>query len=517
MIDRRGRTYARDAAAGLLTTFAATVPIHAESAPGSDTWTAAIDLRPVRVTSGGRDGWWIEANQYFFGLGQRSLTSGDGWIGFGGRQGQNFLWSRLQELGYLHIAANGTRTWTPIAGAGPATYTRANLTAERTFAHQLGGETFSRKARVLWTQLWTTPNGGSIDLELRLDGRGIKEFIRIDALARDWIRVNRPPATPAARTWFGFLWELDWSDVPRLYRAGVQIGTGEEFDDSAPLEMRDSQDRLLGLFPTGHCFVEGVGKADLIAATYTVDQVVRPVQRRFWTEAGASRFAVGVRCDFLNQMAPGNLVIDPPQVTDTATGTDCQCGHGDGTISNGHGSNILYCYTDGVAGNQEVPTFRFDMTAMTADTVSAASLAFDYGNDNNNASQTIEAGIDAHDVADMGALAGALNGAENWVPTTAQSVLNVVGNPTSGVTQTVDDANFIAVMQELVTTFGDTVQNVGLRVVSINNEGGRWFSVWDDASTEADPTLSVTQAAGGGAGAYPFRGPQDHFRHMLVR
>lgn len=485
MIDRRGRTFARfNDGAGSVTTRAGILPIHAETAPGSDIWTAPIDLRPQRVTTGGNDGWFITDNGFSFALGSPAGKVGDGWIGYGGRRGQNWFWSRLQGVGYLH---GPTRTWRDLGGT--PSFNRANVTAERIRPPTFGGETFSRKALVTWTDLWPALPVGRIDLELAIRGHGIKEFIRVDAAARTWLQLNRPPLTPLAETWFGFLWEADLADIPELWR-GTQIGRGDDFDDFAgPIEMRDVLARSLGFIKPGQCWIQGGRRSD--------GTISHPAIQRFWN---GDRFFIGIRCDRLASMVAGDLIIDPPQTTDTATGADDGFEDSANFWQSGGPDNYLAGDLDNNVG------LRFQMSAMTGDAVTASAITWDWGSDQNNTG-TFDWNLRARDVADAPAYSNtSLPSADVAAGTTANVNDSQVGNPTVSASDTSPSLN--SIIQELLDSYGDTINNLRISWDAVTADGD-YLSVGDAEAggTIVDPSLSVTQAAGGAT---------PPLRHMLL-
>ena len=481
MIDRRGRTYVRDNANGLITTRAGILPIHAETSPGSGIFTAAIDLTPERITTGGNDGWRINSNGWHFALGQPAGRVGDGWIGFGGRGGQHWMFSRLQGVGYLH---GPTRTWRDLGG--PPTYNRANLSSGQVRPFQFGGETFSRKALATWSDLWPALPAGQIDLELAIRGHGLKEFIRVNQAARAWISANRPPLTPLNETWFGFQWELDLADIPEIWQ-GRLIGRGDDFEDTnGNIELRDGISRTLGFIVPGNCWIDGARRV----ITPNELQRRRPAIQRFWN---GDRFFIGIRADHLASMAAGDLIIDPPQTTDTATGADDGYEGSDNVWYSNQADNYLAGSVDNNVG------MRFALSAMTAETVTASAITFDWGSDQGNTG-TFNWTLIARDVADAPAYGNtSLPSSDVAAGTTATVGDSQSGNPTASSSDTSPSLNTI--FQELVDSYGDTINNVRISWDAVTADGD-YLSVGDAEAggTIVDPSISVSQSAGGGGG-----------------
>jgi hypothetical protein len=301
-LDRRGRssrTYqdSADPTRHALDIICGT-PLHYESVPDSGVFDAVIDCTPQRVKNAALDGWRITQNGFHYALGKPAGKS-DGWVGFGGRQGAHWFSFRLARVGYLHWP---TRSWQDIGGN--PTYDRANLTSEvnRT-APMADGAELPVSSIARWSNIWQTPGGGALDMSWRVDGARLKEEVIINAAGRAWIAANRKPTTKANETWFGFVFQLDWSDVPRVVRQSVlQSIDGDFADDGLPLELRDAADRLLGFLPVD----------DLIVRNGEEELGRTPLQKRFWRDGDGNHYLlVGVRCDLLAGMPAGDLVFDP--------------------------------------------------------------------------------------------------------------------------------------------------------------------------------------------------------------
>lgn len=504
-IDRRTKTSARDNdGRGWFRTRASTLPIHAETAPGSDIWTQPIDMRPTRITTGGNDLWVVRDNNFGFGIGQPNGRS-DGWILWEPRQRQYVVSSRLQQVGYLHWP---TRAFRDLGGT--PTYARSNLSASRITAKQVGGETFSRKARAEWTDLWPALPQGRIDLELVVTGSGLKENIRITDAARQWITVNRPPLTPLNETYFGFTFEIDWGTVKDFLIGQNVRGLGEDVLDQEVIQIRGTNDEALGFVTPAECWVDRntspdfpdrTGPGGVRRPSNYAPRWRNPVVRRFFVDNGTPMMFVGVRTNLLNQMASGDLIIDPPQTTDTATGNDDGYDENGSTWRDTGSSNILYLWWDGnvVGTNFNSPGFRFDLSAMNTDSVTTATLTVVAGGDDSLGS--IDFRLAADDVANAAAFANGdmtsdFMGATADNRTTANANETGVATwPGNGVDRTFD---VTSVISELVTSYGESVNNVRLGFQIDNNPDADFVSIWDSNNgSEDDPDISVTQVATG--------------------
>jgi len=285
-----------------LTTLA---PLHYESTPDSGVFDTAIDCTPVRVQNAQLDGWRITTNGWHYALGQPAGKS-DGWVGFGGRRGQNWFQFRLARVGYLYVPS-GTPDfathWHDIGGA--PNYTRANLNSTVNSIDYGAEGSQPIESVAAWSGLWSTPNSGSGYARWRVDGGQLKEEIVIDQLAREWIAANRPPSffgIPAAQTYFGLVFQLDWTDVPKRIVNGIERQATDDFnDDTGGVELRDNLDRLLAFLPIDDVYV-GSGHNR---------QSVR-LRKRFWRDNDGNNYlAVGALVGQINALPAGDLIFDP--------------------------------------------------------------------------------------------------------------------------------------------------------------------------------------------------------------
>ena len=299
---RQGRTYQDAADPTLHRGHFTLAPLHYESEIDSGVFDAEIDCTPIRVQGPALDGWRITANGWHYALGQPGDKLTDGWVGFGGRQGAHWLQFRIVRAGYLHAP---TRAWQDVGGA--PTYDRANLTRNTT-AKVVGpnDELVAVESVARWDNLWSTPGPGRVGVRWRINGDQLKEEITIDQVARQWITANRPPATPATETFFGFVVQVDWSDIPRVYLQSILQDVDTDFSaDDQPLELRDALDRLLAFLPIDHVVAGVPGHAG-----GGVDR--QPLHRRFWKDPDGNHYLlIGVRCDVLAGMRSGPLTFDP--------------------------------------------------------------------------------------------------------------------------------------------------------------------------------------------------------------
>ena len=302
-------------------------PLHYESIPGSGIYDSSIDLTPQRVNNANFDGWHITQNSWHYAIGRDLVNHGseDGWIGFGGRQGAHWFKFRLIRVGYLHWP---TRAWDDIGGA--PTYTRSNL-SRLADARAVGpnNDLLNIETIATWNDIWITPGTGSLSVRWRVNGRGMKEEIVVNEAARTWIETNRLPATPANETFFGFIFKLDWSDVPRIYQnSNIQDRDGDFADDGIGIEFKDIQDQLLAFMPVDDVYV------DIGAIRHK-----QPLRKRFYKDDDFY-LLVGCRVDLLNNLPDGDLVFDPTVNEQVGADTDDGTENGPNTTWNQGGLNF---------------------------------------------------------------------------------------------------------------------------------------------------------------------------------
>lgn len=339
-------------------------PLHYESQIDSGIYNAEIDMTPQRIDNPQFDGWRVTANGWHYALGKDLANHGnqDGWVGFGGRRGAHWFKFRLLRVGYLHWP---TRTWDDVGG--PPTYDRTNL-SHQTNILTIGpnDDQIPLQTVATWSGIWATPSGGDLSTRWSANPDRLKEEIVINQASRQRIASNTPPATPLDKTWFGLLFRLDWSGIPRIYRADIlQDPDADWSDDGEQIQLKDALNRLLAFIPLGD-----------VRVPLKEDDDVQPVQKRFWSEGGNHYLFVGVRCDVLNAMAAGDLVFDPTINLEIAAGNDDAHEQGDGTFDTTGDEIKLYSNTDDTSVDYRCGGFRWDnVTVPNSATIDAATIA----------------------------------------------------------------------------------------------------------------------------------------------
>ena len=276
--------------------------LHYETEIDSDVFDAPIDVNLISVNNAQLDGWEVTLNGWHYFLGRDLLNHGntDGWVGFGGRKGQAYFKYRLARVGYLHWP---TKVFDDVDG--PPDYKRQNLTLQTNeIQFATDGSAQPIESVVNWADIWKTPVGGSLSVSWRINGDGLKEEITINQAGREWIAANRPPVTPANETYFGFIFQLDWSSIPKVYRQGLlQNIEGDFTDDGESIEMKDALDRLLAFMPISDVRVPN--------ADPELDAYCEPLRKRIYKDGSDYYLLLGVHCDVLNAMPAGDLIFDP--------------------------------------------------------------------------------------------------------------------------------------------------------------------------------------------------------------
>lgn len=334
-----------------------TVLHYPTAGPNSATLDGTIDLTPVRVNNAVFDGWRITANDWHYAIGKDIPNHGqeDGWVGFGGRQGEHWFKFRLERAGYLKWS---TREWGDL---GAVDYNRARLTRTTnsiTVGPAGATATINTLCQARWNDMWPALPSGQVDILWRVEGRELKEEIIINQAAREWIAANRPPGfffpgTPASDVYFGFVFKLDWSDVPRIYRGGTQKQIADDYDDGETITLQDnSLNHLLDFMPLDRLFVPG-----------TIGQLT--LRKRFYSEGGNYYLLVGARCDKLAALPAGDLVFDPTLTAqpDATAGKDARI------ISGQYAANNYETHTTlGVGAYGEIyhSLLQFDVSGIPA-------------------------------------------------------------------------------------------------------------------------------------------------------
>ena len=283
---KHSRVY-REVVDGLATAISKTsvTPMHYESVAGSGDFDTPIDLAEVATDDADVDGFVVEENIWHFGVQTAAVPelsqSAQGTLHFGGRGGANVLRLKCTSMGYLH---HPTRIFSIVGSAfnyTAAAPTFQKLTRNLATHASLSDVDITASNYFEWTALWT--QGAGQDTQLSVDIRGGKfgYINRFDTAVKAELVANWPVGTTPSETEFGHLFELDVSDIPRVYQNGVLLDWANDFnDDAGDIELRDGSDNLIAYIPK---------QSGPLGAVHQ-----RPLRTRFWEDGGTNYMFVGL-------------------------------------------------------------------------------------------------------------------------------------------------------------------------------------------------------------------------------
>lgn len=322
-----------------------------------------IDMTPVRRNDAVIDGWEVTKSGWHYRIGRPSGKATDGWVGFGGLQGRRWIYYRLVRVGYLHYP---TRAWQGVGGA--PTYARAQLSSTPD-AITLGPDgasavSVNAGAAVEWRNLWTTPGSGEIYAKWHVDGKRLKEDVVVNQAARTWIGANAPPLTPVASTYFGMVFQLDASDIPKVLKNGsLQDMVNGDFDDddgASDIDLKDADDAFLAFMPISRAFSQD-------------GQTSIPLRKRIWKDGDGNVYLLaGAKVAELNSLPAGDVVFDPTfsSQPDATAGEDTKTVSSLPTTNYGTSGNLK------AASGVNTGLIRFVLSSIPANaTINAATLS----------------------------------------------------------------------------------------------------------------------------------------------
>lgn len=456
----------------------------------------SIDFTP-QLTTTPLDGWKVDKADYTYSLGRKAGQ--DGWFGFGGKQGQNTIFFRLARMGYMHWP---TREFDNLSQAPD--YDRANLTnTVQNFS--TGEEELPVSLKASWGDIWNTPNNGEVSIDVNANGERLKLDVVLNQAAREWIGVNRPPTTTVSETYFGMVFQLDLSDVPKIVRNGIAQDKDLDFDDldNLPTELRDDLDNLLAFMPVDYAY-----------AGLDENQQRIKLTKRFWKDSDGNNYLlVGAKVAEINSLPAGDIRFDPTfgaaQVA--ATNRDGQeyndaTWYEDGNDANG---NILGRHS-GQAN--DVAVSWDNVTIPQGSTISSATVELFMAA--SNGISNIETRMQGFDVDDV-AVFGASNRPSQIAQTTAlvDRTYTFADDFSAGSFLSCDDASEI--IQEIIDRGGWASGNA-LGVVLKDNgaaAGHRW--VFTDYSVDTSEAAKITIVyTAGAATAIPVF--MNHYRNQGI-
>jgi hypothetical protein len=269
---------------------------------------ARADMTASRRNDGVLDGWEVIGADWHFRIGTPAGKATDGWIGYGGRGGERWIYSRLVRFAYVHWP---TRSVQAIGGA--PSFLRGKLSSSSEVV-DLGipGESVVAGHVVEWRDMWNTPGAGEVWARWVADGKGLKEEVVVNAAARAWIQANIPPATNPVDTYLCMIFEMDLPAGGRLVKGFTDQDLDGDFeDDGGPLDVRNTNGDFLGFMPSDFA--------------YSGDRMSRvPLRKRIWKDGDGHRYmAVGAKVEDLAGLS-GDLIFDPTYTSqpDATAGVD---------------------------------------------------------------------------------------------------------------------------------------------------------------------------------------------------
>lgn len=455
-----------------------------------------VDMTPVRRNDGVLDGWEVTTAGWHYRIGKPNGNSTDGWVGFGGREGQHWIYSRLVRVGYLHYP---TRAWQDVGGA--PSYVRGDLSSTNDVVSvgPPGSEVYvTALSSTEWRNLWTTPGSGEVYARWRVEGKKLKEEIVVNQAARTWVANNAPPATPAASTYFGFVFQLDVSDIPRIVKGGLVQDINGDFDDddgSSNIDIETAAQELLGFLP--------------ISSAYSVDGTTQiKLRRRIWRDADTNVYLlVGAKVTDLSAIS-GDIVFDPTyQIKpDSSVGVDAQLSKGNPTTNFGtyQGSDLL------TGANALQFLIKWDLSSLIATSVESAVLDLTERGVCNSGSCNVYSIKSANGGwTEAGATWNTTDGASAWAGSAGCSTSGTDYDPTpvgSWTSTTAGGGGAVDSVTLAATTVLDWIKspsnNYGLVGIGGPSSGGTLYASSDHATAAWRPKLtvaySVTQEVSGG-------------------
>lgn len=460
---------------------------------------AQVDCKFSTVNAGGYNGWRMQKGPWNFFLGQPAGKGNDGWVGFGGRQGQNWLYFRLGRAGYMYWVDRSTDII-----SGTPSYNRANLsiTTKTVTMGPAGSQvTLNILSSVTWHNIFTTPNGGELYANWFVEGKGLKEEIVLSSAARSWIAANRPPSTPAADTYFSFIFVLDASDIPQWKKNNITQNISGDFDDdngTATIVMKDASQRDIGFMPIGHAF-----SADRLIA--------KPLRKRLFRDSdGTTYLIVGLKVGDLNAMPSGDVIFDPTTTIQPTAPDSLDTFIADNAVSTNYYNLTSIVVGDAGGGTPKYRMLlRFDLSSIAGPvTVSATTVSlYEFDGDGTGTSRTItfsrllrnwytDQASDAtwtdYDSALPWTTAGASSDGADYT-SVVSATLAIDGVPDSAY-----QAWVAAQLTSDVSGFiNGTVTNHGWRITSTGEAANLWNQYYSgDWTTAAQrPKISVTYTA----------------------
>ena len=462
--------------------------LHYESVIDSGIYDTEVNLTLNRVNNQFLNGWRVSANGWHFayqGFAPVQNQEPQGTVGYGGRQGQNWLNMRPARMGFLRW---NTRTFQAVGGA-PTFNTPTLVNEQKTIGTDDGDPnlfTFNAGFTATLGNIWQA-GAGSVEWIIRAQGGQLKQDFVINQAARDAITAAFNNG-PAVQNWFGIAYRMSYLDIARLdYDDPItghrDISPNDDFEVTDNLVLRDISGRRLGQFDNGEIYVRGRGGRV-------------PIRKRFYFDGTDWWMFIGANVQEMNQnLLPGDLVIDPP-ISEESIAANADDASQAGTTMNLSGSSNNV-YIGGYGANYNAGWIFQSVPIGNGDTINSATLEPRVSVNADNNLVGILAGIDEDTAAAFTTGASNLTGRTDTTAT-ASIGPGATDYPAAGNRPSWD----VAAMVAEITTRGGWSNNNRLGFTLVSDNADTLYIGFNDynggATNAANFNADVT-AAGGGA------------------
>lgn len=264
-------------------------PMHYESVLDSGDYDTAIDLEWVATDDASLDGYAMDKASYQFEL-QTDVLSGSqkpqGTVTYKGRRGANEFTFKALELAYLY---EPTRAVTTIGSgfdytAGAGSLRLLSETRDLGSHADVDSEVINVIGSVNWDDLETFDTD-EVQAEYCTRQEQVNFLGLVPSACVAWILANEPHGTTTEDTQAGFLFEVDFSDIPKVYLYDgtlVDPATDDFTDALGGIYLRDDDDNLIGIIETSK---EG---------SFGFPNQGQTFYKRFWEDGGTNYCFVGI-------------------------------------------------------------------------------------------------------------------------------------------------------------------------------------------------------------------------------
>jgi len=481
---------------------------HYDSAPDAGDLAQEVDFNPQRVLAAGHDGWRVTQSGWHYFLGKPNGLA-DGFVGFGGRHGDRWLLFRLARVGYLHWP---TRSWDDIGGA--PTYNRANLSQSvREQRIPTTEEMLPVENTATWSDLWTTPGGGALDISWKANGNRLKEEIKINQAARTWIAANRPPATPAGETYFSFVFRLgsaldidtiqmDLSYLAKWIKNQVEQNPEGDFDDddgTQPIEVRNALDEFLFLLPASKAFVRTPESLEVSGSHINL-------RKRIYKDGTDYYLLIGAKVSDLVGMPAGDLIFDPTSEYQPTESTAKDTSLNSGNPTTNYGTDALI--SCGVEGASDIRHGLIEWDISDIDAGSSCDVAWFqmhlwFADMNSRAHSAYELLSGRSGWTEAGATWNTYDGSNSWGTagcgnTSSDRSATPIAQFNSPAGDNSLGPEAALTLADIEDWFGNTNENYGILVRTDDDGTGFSKQDWLSSSYSPEPLLHIEYSAGGG-------------------